>query len=119
VSTEKPSALTCYKASVIQGLPEGVAPGLREQRQRADQQLLDESQLAALRYADEFLLDILTEQAEMDFPVELLRDNPDYPLAHWWWHLGKLRAGTYPVHLLPPYLREIYQPVQPAERLAA
>jgi len=33
--------------------------------------------------------------------------------------LGKLRAGTYPVHLLPPYLREIYQPVQPAERLAA
>lgn len=57
VSTERPSALTCYKASVIQGLPEGVAPGLREQRQRLAQQRWNEQQLVALRYADEFLLE--------------------------------------------------------------
>ena len=48
-----------------------------------------------------------------------LKDNPEHLLSRWWWHLGKLRAGTYPAHLLPPHLREIYQPVQPAERLAA
>ena len=46
----------------------------------------------------------------------LLDDPRDCPLSHWWWHLGKLRAGTYPAHLLPPHLRVIYQP---AERQAA
>lgn len=45
----------------------------------------------------------------------LLQDRNDQPLPYWWWHLGKLRAGTYPAHLLLPHLREIYQP----ERLAA
>ncbi len=46
-----------------------------------------------------------------------LKDNPAHPLNQWWWHLGKLRAGTYPAHLLPPHLREIYQTAP--ERLAA
>ena len=39
----------------------------------------------------------------------LLEDRNDQPLTQWWWHLGKLRAGTYPTHLLPSHLREIYQ----------
>ena len=110
MSTKKPSALTCYKASVIQGLPEGVVPGLREQRSRVAQQSWDEQQLAALRYADEFLLEMLTDDVETACPDELLRDDSTYPLTHWWWHLGKLRAGTYPAHLLPEHLRTIYQP---------
>lgn len=38
----------------------------------------------------------------------LLHDASDQPLASWWWHLGKLRAGTYPEDLLPPRLREVY-----------
>ena len=112
--TERPSALTCYKASVIQGLPEGIAPGLREQRQHVAQQRLNEQQLAVLRYADEFLLEALTDEAESALPAELLRDDPTRPLTQWWWHLGKLRAGTYPAELLPPYLRAIYRPGQRA-----
>ena len=40
----------------------------------------------------------------------LLDDHPNRPLTEWWWHLGKLRAGTYPAHLLPEPLRAIYQP---------
>lgn len=114
MSTERPSALTCYKALVIQGLPEGIAPGLREQRQRVAQQLWNEQQLAALRYADEFLLEALADEAEFRLPAELLRDDPTHPLAQWWWHLGKLRAGTYPAELLPPHLHAIYRPAQRA-----
>ena len=40
----------------------------------------------------------------------LLNDAHERPLSDWWWHLGKLRAGTYPAHLLPPHLQAIYQP---------
>ncbi|MFZ1642835.1 MAG: hypothetical protein WAV07_15660 [Candidatus Contendobacter sp.] len=97
-------------------MPEGVVPGLREQRQRVAQQSWDEQQLAALRYADEFLLETLADDTETDLPAELLRDDPAHPLAQWWWHLGKLRAGAYPAELLPPHLRAIYQP---AKRQAA
>lgn len=110
MSTQQPSALTCYKASVIQGLPEGVAPGLREQRQRVADQSWDQQQRVALRYADELLLEALVDKTVTHLPIELLRDDPTRPLAQWWWHLGKLRAGTYPAHGLPPYLRAIYQP---------
>lgn len=117
MSTERPSALTCYKASVLQGLPEGVAPSLRDQRQRVSQQSWNEQQLAALQYADEFLLEAVTDDAAPDLPVELFVDDPASPLTHWWWHLGKLRAGTYPAHLLPPHLQTIYQLV--AQRHAA
>ncbi len=117
VSTEKPSALTCYKASVIEGLPEGVAPGLREQRQRVAQQSWDKQQISTLQYADEFLLEAITDDAELNLPLELLRDDHAHPLADWWWHLGKLRAGTYPAQWLPDHLRAIYQPE--SERLAA
>lgn len=117
MSTERPSALTCYKASVIQGLPIGVVPGLREQRSRVTQQTWNEQQLSALWYADRFLLDAITDTEEYDLPTELLQDDPTRPLSDWWWHLGKLRDGTYPAQLLPDHLRAIYQPAP--ERIAA
>jgi hypothetical protein len=47
----------------------------------------------------------------------LIQDDPTKPLIQWWWHLGKLRDGTYPAYLLPPHLRAIYEP--DPERLAA
>ncbi|MDG4552456.1 MAG: hypothetical protein P9F19_04610 [Candidatus Contendobacter sp.] len=85
---------------------------MREQRQHVAQQPWNEQQLAALWYADEFLLELLTDEAESALPAELLRDDPTRPLAQWWWHLGKLRAGTYPAELLPSHLRAIYRPAQ-------
>jgi len=110
VSTERPSALTCYKASVIHGLPEGIAPGLREQRQRVSQQSWDQQQQSALQYADEFLLEVVTDDEVADLPIEIFQDDKTQPLTYWWWHLGKLRDGTYPAQLLPDHLRVIYQP---------
>ncbi|MCB1769816.1 MAG: hypothetical protein KDJ31_09000 [Candidatus Competibacteraceae bacterium] len=49
-----------------------------------------------------------------DVQAYLLEDFDSRPLTHWWWHLGKLRAGTYPAHLLPPHLRAIYRPAAQA-----
>ncbi|TAN51575.1 MAG: hypothetical protein EPN21_06305 [Methylococcaceae bacterium] len=43
-----------------------------------------------------------------DVAPYLLQDDPAQPLSHWWWHLGKIRAGTYPADLLPPHLRAVY-----------
>ncbi|WP_201093812.1 hypothetical protein [Thiocystis minor] len=39
----------------------------------------------------------------------LLEDDASRPLAHWWWHIGKLRNRTYPAHLLPEHLRAVYE----------
>jgi len=36
------------------------------------------------------------------------KDNEAEPLEKWWWHLRKIKEGTYPAHLLPEYLREMY-----------
>jgi hypothetical protein len=35
-------------------------------------------------------------------------DNEAEPISKWWWHLRKIKEGTYPAELLPEYLREIY-----------
>ncbi len=87
---------------------------MREQRQRVAQQPWNEQQLATLRYADEFLLEALTDEAESALTAELLHDDPTRPLAQWWWRLGQIRAGTYPAELLPPHLRALYRPAQRA-----
>ena len=61
-----------------------------------------------------FYWKLITDEAGSALPAELLRDDPTRPLAQWWWHLGKLRAGTYPAELLPPHLRAIHRPGQRA-----
>jgi hypothetical protein len=72
-------------------------------------------------YAQEvFDLDeLVVEAAQVSDYINplLLDDQRSHPLVEWWWHLGKLRDGTYPAQLLPDHLRAIYQP-EP-ERLAA
>lgn len=87
---------------------DGEGLGLRQARQVAPTNDLVVMDLDAL------VIETL-ETANYINPL-LLEDRDDQPLPHWWWHLGKLRAGTYPAHLLPPHLRAIYQP---ADRHAA
>lgn len=38
---------------------------------------------------------------------ELYDDDPAQPLDHWWWHLGAIRCGSYPIELLAPELRAV------------
>lgn len=102
--------LIWYREMVRYGLEEGVAPGLREQREHLTTITLSALQIQQLADLDESVLLIITD-SESDYPpFDLLDDNANLPLTHWWWHLGKLRAGTYPAHLLPPHLRAVYQP---------
>lgn len=39
---------------------------------------------------------------------EVMRDDAGQPLKNWWWHLGKIRALTYPAELLSAPLQAIY-----------
>ena len=103
--------LIWYREMVRYGLEEGVAPGLREKRGRLETATLSAHQNRQLADLDESVLLIITDLESEYPPLDLLADSHDQPLTHWWWHLGKLRAGTYPAHLLPPHLREIYPPV--------
>jgi hypothetical protein len=98
-----------YRETVIFGLDEWIVPGLRQQRGALEQVRLNEAQINRLRQLDGYVVDAVTDLDDA-VPDDLLTDDPNQPLSHWWWHLGKLRAGTYPAELLPEPLREIYQP---------
>lgn len=83
---------------------DGEGPGLREARQAlADAGLTDHEKVIALD-----VLALACIQEEDYIAPELLGDISARPLTAWWWHLGKLRAGTYPADILPPHLRAIY-----------
>lgn len=104
--------LKAYTAMVIHGLDYWAVPGLRELRHEVDQTLANYEQRQAVAQLDGYLVDAITDLDDNEVPDDLLQDDPARPLTQWWWHLGQLRAGTYPAHLLPPHLREIYQPVE-------
>ena len=106
-----------YAAMVIHGLDYWVVPGLRELRTEVDRVPASREQRQSVAQLDGYLIDAVMDHDDDEVPDDLLQDDTTRPLSHWWWHLGKLRAGTYPAHLLPPHLRAIYQP-EP-ERLAA
>lgn len=40
------------------------------------------------------------------------QDDESQPLERWWWHLNKLRNETYPIELLPDYLKVVYKESQ-------
>lgn len=39
---------------------------------------------------------------------DVITDDDSQPLSHWWWHLGKIRAKTFPAEQLPEALRAVY-----------
>ena len=104
-----------YRELVEYGLPVGEAPGFAEERESLVDTLLDSDGCQELAFLDECAMDLLRTSDFLD--SDWMKDSQDHPLTHWWWHLGKLRAGTYPAHLLPEHLRAIYQPA--AQRNAA
>ena len=58
--------------------------------------------------------DVLAYIAELDDGYS----DPDesQPLEKWWWHLAKIKAGTYPLETLPLELRESYRHRPPTGR---
>ena len=107
----QPDSLMWYREAVMYGMDSWTVPGIREQRDDVMRFPLDRLHQANLERLDYRLVDAIIDRNDDEVPDDLLQDDPARPLIDWWWHLGKLRAGTYPAHLLPPHLREIYQPV--------
>lgn len=106
--------LKAYTAMLVHGLDYWAVPGLSPLRAQVEQVPLSHEQRQRLTRLDTDLIEAIIDPSDDEIPGELLQDNPTRPLAHWWWHLGKLRAGTYPAYLLPPHLRAIYRPTAQA-----
>lgn len=99
--------LIWYREAVRYGLAEGTAPGVRQQRDALVGNLrLTPSQLEKLAALDEEALEYVLELPYID--GDLLEDNPAQPLEKWWWHLGAIRQGSFPVEYLPPAIQAIY-----------
>ncbi|MBK8964846.1 MAG: hypothetical protein IPP10_00955 [Candidatus Competibacteraceae bacterium] len=81
-------------------------PLLRESRSRIAAFSLTQAETDALRALDEIVLEEIAYCENLQ--PYLLEDDPQIPLAQWWWHLGKIRLRTYPASLLPPELRSVY-----------
>lgn len=94
------ASIAHYKEIVLFDLQPGGGFGLRGARQRADGSLDPE-----LIELDEVLIEavILDELWPDTFD-----DDDTQPLSRWWWHLGKIRAKTFPAEQLPEALRAVY-----------
>lgn len=110
----QPDPLMWYREAVMYGMDSWTVPGIREQRDDVMRSFLERQQQALLDRLDCRLVDAILDLDDDEVPDDLLQDDPTRPLAQWWWHLGKLRAGTYPAELLPPHLRALYRPAQRA-----
>ena len=109
MANPRPDRLREYSEVVDFGLLVGEGLGLPEARETLAALQLTDEEAEVLGILDEIVVEYLSDQDHwIDHYV--LRDDPAQPLSHWWWHLGKLRAGTYPAELLPEHLREICQP---------
>ena len=86
---------------------DGEGIGLRQAREALDERLAQSQEVHEL---DEIVVEAALVNDYIN-PV-LLEDRSDQPLTRWWWHLGKLRARTYPAHLLPDHLRAVYEAEQ-------
>jgi len=51
---------------------------------------------------DVWLLEDLKEILQVNPAIQ---DDDTQPLEKWWWHLHKIANGTYPIDLLPDYLK--------------
>jgi hypothetical protein len=108
MANPRPDRLREYSEVVDFGLLVGEGLGLPEARETIAALQLTDEETEVLRILDEIVVEYFSDQ---DHWIDnyVLRDNPTQPLSHWWWHLGKLRAGTYPAELLLEHLREIYR----------
>ncbi len=80
---------------------------VRESRDGLADKALSADETAQLAELDVILLEAATSGEVLD---ELLEDDSAQPLERWWWHLGAIRAGTFPPEHLPAPLRAVMQP---------
>ena len=98
IPEEKIEYLRMYRYSIIDPdvLPWTV-PSIREKLQ-------DYERNEKVRKLDKWLLEDLKEILEVN---PAIKDDDSQPLEKWWWHLHKIANGTYPMELLPDYLKKV------------
>lgn len=106
-TTGESPALRQLHESLWYGLLVGAGHEYRAVRERAAATALDAAGLATLADLDALALEHVREAGADEIWPALLEDDAAEPLAHWWWHLGAIRAGTYPELLLPEALRSL------------
>ena len=57
-----------------------------------------------VRKLDKWLLEDLKEILKIN---TYFKDDDTQPIEKWWWHLHKIANGTYPMDLLPDYLKKV------------
>jgi hypothetical protein len=82
---------------------DGEGVHLRESRQTLADNALDND---SIRELDEIVIEAAIANDYVN--PGLLEDELDAPLQNWWWHLGKIRAKTYPAASFSEHLRLIY-----------
>jgi len=106
VNAKRTDPLERYREYVeFQLAIDGEGWGLREARDR----LAENHQVGQL---DALVVESISRNDYIN-PI-LLQDDLAKPWSDWWWHLGAIRAGTFPAEALPENLRAIYRP--PAAR---
>ena len=100
------NTLTNYREVVMYGGTFG--PGAAARVIRDDLLNLSADAAGELAIHDEHLISAAVSDPEEQIAKGLLDDHADKPIAHWWWHLGAMRAGTYSLALLPDHLRAAY-----------
>ena len=99
-----------YRHEIDFALVDGVSLVLRKIRQRVSKFKLSPAEQLGLDVDDEAV--ITTVMALDDIDDGLVKDDEMRPLQDWWWHLGKIRAKTYPVDLLSAHLQAVYREVE-------
>jgi len=92
-----------YRLYVMSRLDIGEGPAIRSMRELISESGEDSGELRTL---DAVVIESIIV-AEYINPM-ILKDDPDQPLSHWWWHLGALRAGTFPLDQLPDHLVPVF-----------
>jgi len=101
-----------YREEVHFALDMGEGPSLRFARDRLAAMALTQAELEELSDLDETVIEeVIESDAMADY---LLVDDPAQPPTRWWWHLGAIRAGTFPAEALPENLRVVYRPAPAA-----
>ncbi|XSG84502.1 MAG: hypothetical protein ACPW60_12295 [Methylohalobius sp. ZOD2] len=101
-----------YDFYVTDALPIDVEALFERDRLQADQ--LTDRERADQAELDEILLEEALGPAPLNVTERLLEDHPDQPVERWWWHLGALRRGEYPIDRLPDHLMNIYRTARAA-----
>lgn len=99
-----------YRQQVDFCLEQGEGPVLRPLREDVDNMVLNDMEQSELANIDAGVINYLLTLSEVS--QYLIKDDAEQPLAKWWWHLGKIRNKTYPVDLLPKYVRAVYTEIE-------